>query len=308
METFKSIMVDVDATAAAHPALEQAVELARGSGARLTIVDVITSDRHEHAGLSSGAEEALVAQRRLSLTRLAQSVGGVAVEPRLLAGRPATALIQEVIRCGHDVIVRSRAHDIAASGPNPFGAVGLELLRKCPCAVLLVRPGRADAHRLIAGAVDAGATDPAEQALNTKIIELTLQVAGLEGGVPLLLHAWAPRSESTIRSHASGDAFQVYLEDMRKRAGEALDRVMASFGDRMSGVQKVLRRGRAEDVIPSFAASEGIDLVVMGTLARSGLANLLIGNLAERVFAKLPCSLLAVKPDGFVSPVRLEEI
>lgn len=306
METFKSILVDVDATAAAHSALQQAVELARGSGARLTIADIITSDRHERQDLSSGAEEAMVAQRRQALTRLANSVSGVAAEARLLAGRPATALIQEVIRCGHDVVVRSRAHDIAASGANSFGAVGLDLLRKCPCAVLLVRPGRADAHRFIAGAVDAGATDAAEQALNTKIIELTLQIARIEGGVPMLLYAWSPPAESTVRSHASGDAFQVYLEDMRKRAGAALDRVIAPFADRMMGVQRVLRRGRAEDVIPSFAASEGIDLVVMGTRARSGLANLLIGNLAERVLARLPCSILAVKPDGFVSPVRLD--
>ena len=79
----------------------------------------------------------------------------------------------------------------------------------------------------------------------------------------MLLYAWSPPAESTVRSHASGDAFQVYLEDMRKRAGAALDRVIAPFADRMMGVQRVLRRGRAEDVIPSFAASEGIDLVVL---------------------------------------------
>ena len=44
----------------------------------------------------------------------------------------------------------------------------------------------------------------------------------------------------------------------------------------------------------------------MGTMARSGIAGLLIGNTAERVLRKLPCSVLAVKPDGFVSPERLE--
>ena len=31
-----------------------------------------------------------------------------------------------------------------------------------------------------------------------------------------------------------------------------------------------------------------------------------IGNTAERVLRKLPCSVLAVKPDGFVSPVRVD--
>jgi nucleotide-binding universal stress UspA family protein len=47
MEPFKSILVDVDATASFHPALERAVDLARSSGAKLTIVDVMTISPHE---------------------------------------------------------------------------------------------------------------------------------------------------------------------------------------------------------------------------------------------------------------------
>ena len=42
MEPFKSILVDVDSTASAHPALERAVLPARSSGATLTITDVMT--------------------------------------------------------------------------------------------------------------------------------------------------------------------------------------------------------------------------------------------------------------------------
>ena len=42
MEPFKSILVDVDAIASVHPAFERAVHLARRSGARLTITDVMT--------------------------------------------------------------------------------------------------------------------------------------------------------------------------------------------------------------------------------------------------------------------------
>jgi nucleotide-binding universal stress UspA family protein len=45
----------------------------------------------------------------------------------------------------------------------------------------------------------------------------------------------------------------------------------------------------------------------MGTISRTGVAGLLIGNTAERVLQKANCSVLAVKPDGFSSPVRLDE-
>jgi nucleotide-binding universal stress UspA family protein len=41
-------------------------------------------------------------------------------------------------------------------------------------------------------------------------------------------------------------------------------------------------------------------------VARRGIPGLLIGNTAERILRKLPCSVLAVKPDGFVSPVSLD--
>ena len=83
---------------------------------------------------------------------------------------------------------------------------------------------------------------------------------------------------------------------------------MASFGDRMSGVRAIHRRGEPDAVILDFVVGEGIDLVVMGTVARGGIAGLLIGNTAERILRKLPCSVLAVKPDGFVSPVGLEAV
>ena len=67
-----------------------------------------------------------------------------------------------------------------------------------------------------------------------------------------------------------------------------------------------MRRGEPEDVIPEFVVAEGIDLVVMGTVARNGIAGMLLGNTAERGLRKLPCSVLTVKPEAFVSPVRLD--
>ena len=50
-----------------------------------------------------------------------------------------------------------------------------------------------------------------------------------------------------------------------------------------------------------------IDLVVMGTSARSGLSNLVLGNTAERMISHMKCSVIAVKPHDFECPVRLED-
>jgi nucleotide-binding universal stress UspA family protein len=49
----------------------------------------------------------------------------------------------------------------------------------------------------------------------------------------------------------------------------------------------------------------GVDVVVMGSVARSGIPGFLIGNKAEKILTTINCTVLTVKPDGFVSPITL---
>jgi universal stress protein E len=46
-----------------------------------------------------------------------------------------------------------------------------------------------------------------------------------------------------------------------------------------------------------------IDLIAMGTIGRSGIKGLLLGNTAEKILDTSDCSILTVKPNDFVSPV-----
>jgi universal stress protein E len=50
-----------------------------------------------------------------------------------------------------------------------------------------------------------------------------------------------------------------------------------------------------------------VELLVMGTVARRGIPGLITGNTAERLLPRIPCSVLAVKPEGFKSPITLDE-
>ena len=60
-------------------------------------------------------------------------------------------------------------------------------------------------------------------------------------------------------------------------------------------------------MIPELAAKLEVGLIVMGTVSRTGVDGLLIGNTAEKILRQVDCSVLAVKPDGFITPVRLSE-
>jgi len=61
------------------------------------------------------------------------------------------------------------------------------------------------------------------------------------------------------------------------------------------------------EAIIKLAKNNAIELLVMGTVCRTGLAGLIIGNTAEKVLSEVNCSVLTVKPEGFVTPVTLEE-
>jgi nucleotide-binding universal stress UspA family protein len=65
-------------------------------------------------------------------------------------------------------------------------------------------------------------------------------------------------------------------------------------------------KGRAGYLIPEVSRKLGIELIVMGTVSRTGIEGLFIGNTAEEILERVDCSVLAVKPDGFVTPVKIQ--
>ena len=72
-------------------------------------------------------------------------------------------------------------------------------------------------------------------------------------------------------------------------------------GDLLDGRVK----GRARKEIPALAKSLQADLVVMGTVARTGIPGFFSGNTAESILGQIKCSVLAIKPPGFKTPVTV---
>jgi nucleotide-binding universal stress UspA family protein len=301
MVSISSILVDIDALASEHPAFEQAVDLATRCRASLKIVDVLPlvppSARHF---VTADLERELVDHRASRLAAVATGVEGVAVTTELLRGRPANAVTQEVLRSAHDLLVRSHERDLAHP-PRRFGAVDMELLRHCPCPVWLIGRSHRRASRVLA-AVHADPPDPVQQQLNTTILEWALMLRELGGAELTLLQAWTMFGASVLKSRLSPEEFTACLEAARRQAEESLDAFTAPLADRLGGVDVRVVEGEAAEVIARFVESSGIDVVVMGTVARTGIAGLVMGNTAERVLQHLRGSVLAVKPPGFRSP------
>ena len=64
-----------------------------------------------------------------------------------------------------------------------------------------------------------------------------------------------------------------------------------------------VNEGLPEDVIQALSVELDAELVILGTIGRTGLSAALIGNTAEHVIDRLNCDVLALKPDGYVSPL-----
>ena len=97
----------------------------------------------------------------------------------------------------------------------------------------------------------------------------------------------------------------------RRRWLEDLVTSYAEFPDESGAGAPELRlhviKGPAEQVVPELARELEVDLVVMGTVARTGIDGFFMGNTAESILGDLDCSVLTMKPPGFTSPVTLEE-
>ena len=78
-----------------------------------------------------------------------------------------------------------------------------------------------------------------------------------------------------------------FLEELSKKAVEQV----RAEGEKMGiTVKTLIRAGTPGNEI--IKASEGYDLVVMGTLGLSGFPHFLIGNVAEKVMRHAPCAVL----------------
>ena len=106
-----------------------------------------------------------------------------------------------------------------------------------------------------------------------------------------------------------GDLFTaVELEklhgEMLVKAKDQLTTLADTIRERGVAVRDMTLDGRPEFAIPDYTAEHGIELLGMGTVGRSGMDGFFYGNTSERILNRVKCSVLAIKPPGYVSPIR----
>ncbi len=308
MNRFKNLLVVASDGVDPAPLLEHAAELARRNDARITVFDTVDVSIPEppFIGEAPGFDlrDLVVQARRDELEALASSIVGIPVEVEVSAGVGFIEVIRKVARGHHDLVVVG-----ADASPRRFGlarsSMVMHLLRKCPVPVWVERED-ATLGPDVAVAVGPLDREVKPDSLDVTLLELGSSLASLKGGVLHVIHAWRLEGESLLRrgrQRLPSEQVDALAGEAHRRATNRLDQLLAFLPDEGVDVEVHLERGEAGVVVPSVLDAIAPGVVVMGTIARTGLRGMFVGNTAEQLLGAVDAPLLAVKPAGFETPV-----
>ena len=290
-------------------AVNRAIKLAIENRAQLTMMDVVKPIPRALGMLTDVVDseqmQRLVAEdHREKLLRIASDYldTGVAIDVIVGCGDPATEIVRQVLTQEHDLVIKA----VNGEGVGRiFGSIARSLLRICPCPVWLLKPEIHGDFDVVLAAVDMEDMDDAHSNLNRSILELGHSIAQREHAKLHIVSAWDLWMEASLRRRAGDEEIDAALQAHEASVRRKLDDLLTSFEATHDPPVIHLHRGNPAEIIRGVADQIEADLMVMGTVCRAGAAGFLIGNTAETVLADITCSLLALKPDGFVSPLEL---
>jgi len=301
-------------------ALESAVALSDRHGASLEVIACVEppNDLSILARLSSEdpdklIEEAVEQTRKAVRERLAEIMPDRSVDLSVSVGKAYLEIIRHVARSECDFVVK-KAEPLSGMDRFLFASTDQHLLRKCPCPVWLQTPTASKHPRRILAAVDLDVQDAAEpetlKALNRRVVDAACMITGASDAEVIVLHAWDLVGEGMIWAFSGGSDARMsadrYVNEILDTRHRAMNRFLAQLRTEIGPKPRLvprLERGTPETVIHEQSRSFSADVVVMGTVARTGLSGVIIGNTAENIINSLDCPVLAVKPEGFVSPL-----
>ncbi|GAA5187954.1 universal stress protein UspE [Ferrimonas gelatinilytica] len=309
MTQYKSILVAVDPNHDAQPAIERAAYLAQQSQGNLVLSLSVFDFSYEMTSMLSSDDRenlraSLVNQRKAWLEELAQPVRekGQKVDTHVTwHNRPYESIIEQALRIEADLIVKSTHHHDKLKSVI-FTPTDWHLLRKSPIPVLLVKDHDWPEAGKILVAVNVAAEDDDHQALNNKVVTQALKLANAVKAEVHLVNGY-PGTPVNIAIELPDFDAHAYNESLKSHHEKRLAEMAKHHGINEQNCHVL--EGLPEDVIPDLAEQLDAELVVIGTIGRTGLSAALIGNTAEHVIDQLQCDLLALKPDGFESPITL---
>jgi universal stress protein E len=306
---FERILVATDFSPPADAALKQAVWLARQVGATITLAHTL-SDLHRavHSASYKAKLDLLYGEgddfqrevRRQSDTKMRRMISklnaaDLEIKFETLLGEPFVEITHAVQQEGYDLVLAG-TRGLSAWEQFFVGSTANRLIRKCPASVWIVKAEHVDPPKVVLATTDFSD-------VSFKAVAQGLWVAQQANAKFHLLHIIDSMDipEDVISKNPEGSSLR---NEFNKEANDQLEALVKSLGADPSQIQSHVTWGTPWKVIERTAQQLNAELIAMGTVGRSGIQSVLLGNTAEKVLASCDCTILTVKPDGFVSPIQ----
>lgn len=216
-------------------------------------------------------------------------------------GKVFLRIIHETMANHHELVIFSSRRR-GKKGKMVFAKMMLEspatqLFRYCPCPLWIARGQQSSQQfKRVVAALKGEEGKIKCEGVNTRIMETATAIATAGGSELHIIHALPIYGGHGWDGSRLRPELVQYTEKLR---GEICHK------GNIADERIHLFVGSPADVIPDFVHAD--DLLVLGTTARVGLRQLIVGGTAEKILERVDCGVLAVKPDEFVSLVTVEE-
>ena len=305
MHRFKNILVGVDLSEddrfvspcpapPSEAAIERAILLAKANSARLLFMYVLDSSSivipAKYGDIETLKESAAAVLDKL--VKQAQQQG-VDADAKVIVGNSWMELIRQVQQDDHDLLIAGTRR-MGAFRSMLFGSTGMKLLRLCPCPVWLTEP-QSEKISTILVAHDL-------QPVGDLAMELGCSMAERHESQLHVFHAIRyPEMDDALPSRVSADTVKDYRALAEKHISKQLEKFALA-----KPAEVHFETGQPFALIVNLIERYKVDLHVMGTVARTGIPGFITGNTAERLLPHVSCSIIAVKPEGFQTPVKIQ--
>jgi nucleotide-binding universal stress UspA family protein len=279
-------LLATDLSARSDRALSRSFELARLHKAHLTVLHVVDEDLPPavQTQLAAAAESQIEA-----LVTKAEGSHAFDVSVCVAAGREHLTIVDAAERDGCDLIILGRHRD--ESTDRPLRGTTMERVLRHGQTPVLVVTERTDGHY---GKVMIGVDFSVFSRIAVKAGFAVAPDAEFH-----FVHAFQVPFEGFLSGGATQSDLVREREAMLARiVNEEMDALLQGTGpERLADgrFHRLIRNGEVISVLRSEAARLKPDLIVIGTHGRVGIANALLGSVAENLLNHPPCDVLGVK-------------
>lgn len=285
-------------------ALQHAVNFAKDHGAHIHFLKVVESCPRITMMFNSSTasiKKSLHTSLEAEVKKFAAITNDIPYSCNLREGTIFVETIREISRTKSSLLIIPEPD----TRPTYFDNTYHHLARKCPAPVWFVKKNFLHDPIRTLVVIDLDFNEETIRNNNAKCMDIARMLAKSHGAIIDVTHTWSLPNEDHLREIASNITIS-QIKEMTAREHHYHEEWFYSFVLKQQGMKLNsvdLLNGDKGTIVSELVKKNAIDLLIMATVNDIATPGVLISNEAESILQEVDCSVMAIKPDGFTSPV-----